>query len=116
MQDNTPKQMTLDDVAAMVAEGFGDLGGRIDALDGRMETLDNRLGTVEKGLDTLGNRMETLEHTMSGLRSSVNNYLDLSDKRYLELKHRDALIANWLKVIGDKTGVPIDISQLEKIA
>lgn len=59
--------------------------------------------------------MHGLEKNMTALDSSVNNYLDLTDKRYLELKHRDTLIANWLKTIGDKTGVLIDVSQLEKI-
>lgn len=39
----------------------------------------------------------------------------LSDKRYFELKHRDALIAQWVKAIAEKTGVPVDFGQLEKI-
>lgn len=102
MENNNHKLITLDDLAVMVADGFNDLGGRMDKLDGRMEGVEGR--------------MDKLENTMSGLHSSVNNYLDLSDARYLELKHRDSLIANWLKVIGDKIGVPIDFSQLEKIS
>ena len=52
---------------------------------------------------------------MAALNSNVNNYLELSEKRYSELKQRDALLAQWLKLIAEKTGVPIDVSQLEKI-
>ena len=100
--------MTLDDLAIMVANGFSDLGGRMDKIDGRMDKLETRMEGVE-------GRIDKLESSVSGLRSSVNHYLDLSNERYLELKHRDTLIVGWLKVIGDKTGVPIDVSQLEKI-
>lgn len=85
--NNNHKPVTLDDLAVITANGFSELGGR----------------------------MEKLENTMTGLRSSVNNYLDLSDARYLELKHRDALIANWVKVVAEKAGVPVDLGQLDKV-
>ena len=60
--------------------------------------------------------MENTNHKLIGLDdlATINNYLYLSDKRYLELKRRDAVLADWLKAIADKTGVPIDLSQLEK--
>ena len=79
--------MTLDDLAVMVAEGFDDVKGQISE-------LKNEVGA---------------------LKSNVNNYLELSEKRYSELKQRDALLAKWLKLVADKTGVPIDVSSLEKI-
>jgi len=108
MEDTNKKQMTLDDLAAMVADGFGDLGGRMDKLDGRMEGVEGRMDKIEGRMDTLGKEM-------AGLCSSVNNYLELSDKRYFELKHRDALIAQWVKAVAEKTGVPMDLGELEKI-
>jgi len=40
----------------------------------------------------------------------------LSDKRYLELKFRQNVIAKWVKAIGDKTGVVINLADLEKAA
>lgn len=87
MADNNQKSMTLDDLAVMVAEGFDDVKGQITE-------LKNEVGA---------------------LKSNVNNYLELSEKRYSELKQRDALLAKWLKLVADKTGVPIDVSSLEKI-
>jgi DNA anti-recombination protein RmuC len=87
MSDNNQKSMTIDDLAVMVAKGF-------EGVDGRMDKLD---------------------HQMQALNSNVNNYLELSEKRYSELKQRDALLAKWLKLVADKSGVPIDVSQLEKI-
>lgn len=85
---NTKKDITLDDLAEMVAEGF----------------------------NGVNERMDKMESEIQGLRSSVNNYLQLSDKRYLELKARQDVIVNWVKQIGDKTGVKINLEELEKVA
>lgn len=93
------KVVTLDDLAIMVAKGFDNLGGVMDNLGGRMDKLDGR--------------MDKLENEMVALRSSVNNYLKLSDSRYLELKHRQNVIVSWVKQIADKTGVQIDFKELE---
>lgn len=59
---------------------------------------------------------EPMENNEKKQMTLVNNHLELSDKRYFELKHRDALIARWVKAVADKTGVPIDFGQLEKIS
>ena len=87
MADDNKKPMTIDDLAVMVGNGFSDVSERIGAV----------------------------EHQMSALNSNVNNYLELSEKRYSELKQRDAVLAKWIKLVADKSGVPIDVSQLEKI-
>lgn len=92
--EHNNKPITLDDLAVMVDEGFSD--------------VTSRMGTLES-------RMSELEHRMDALYSTVNNYLELSEKRYFELKQRDALLAQWLKLIAEKTNFAIDVSQLEKI-
>jgi hypothetical protein len=56
-----------------------------------------------------------LKHEVSAVKNNVNNYLELSEKRYVELKQRDILLAKWLKLVAEKTGVSIDVSQLEEI-
>lgn len=102
-QDDHNKPMTLDDLAAMVARGFEHTPNKEDftELTGRMDKLEGKV-------DTMG-------HTVEALNSNVKNYLELSEKRYFELKQRDALLAQWLKLIAEKTNVAIDVSQLEKI-
>ena len=97
---NTKKEITLDDLAesidslaVMTAKGFESVNGRLDKVEGRIEKLETEV---------------------QGLRSSVNNYLELSDKRYLELKARQNVIVGWVKEIGDKTGVKINLEDLEK--
>jgi len=93
--DASKKNVTLDDLAVMVAEGFNGVNERFDKLEGRMDKLEGE---------------------MQGLRSSVNNYLALSDKRYLELKAREKVIVSWVQKIADKTGVKISLEDLEKAA
>lgn len=99
--------MTIDGLAVMVAKGFDDMADK-------MATKDD-VAQITGRMDKLEGRMGKLEHKVEALNSNVNNYLELSEKRYAELKQRDALLAKWLKLIADKTGVPIDVSQIEKI-
>ena len=103
MAEDNKKSMTIDDLAVMVAKGFENTATKedVNGLTGRVDGLTDRMGK--------------LEHQMQALNSNVNNYLELSEKRYVELKHNDAILAKWIKLVADKTGVPIDVSQLEKI-
>ena len=96
-------------LARMVAEGFEFVNVRLGKVEDRLGKVEDRLGKVE-------GRLDSLENEIQGLRSSVNNYWELSDKRYLELKARQNVIANWVKTIADQTGVKINLEDLEKIA
>ena len=89
----TRKIETIQDLGDLVAEGFGEAYEHIASLAGRM--------------DKLGNRMENL-------KNHVTHYLELSDKRYIELKQKNDLLAQWVKILADKLGVPVDISQLKQ--
>ena len=64
--------------------------------------------------EKLDARLKPIEHKIDVLSMKLTSHLELSDKRYLELKGRDTLIAKWLKQIADKTGVNIDLAELEK--
>jgi membrane-bound lytic murein transglycosylase B len=94
-------------LAAMVAQGF-------DEITNKMATKED-FNKLSIKVDNLSDKVGGLDHQSQALHSNVNNYLELSEKRYSELKQRDAILAKWLKLVADKTGVPIDISQLEKI-
>ena len=59
-------------------------------------------------------KIKPVRDDIAVLAMKINSHLELSDKRYLELKGRDTLIAKWLKQIADKTGVNIDLAELEK--
>lgn len=65
-------------------------------------------------LPAIGELLKPLQDDILALSAKVTAHLELSDKRYLELKRRDTVIAKWIKMIADKTGVNIDLAELEK--
>ena len=85
----------LDEMALMVAKGFENTATKFD-------------------IQRLEKRIDKLEEAIEALSAKLTNYMELSDKRYLELKRRDLVIAKWLKQIADKTGISIDLAELEK--
>ena len=97
------KNMTLDGLAIMVAKGFENTATKHELEKVKIEVVE------------LSRKVGGLDHKVEALNSNVKNYLALSEKRYFELKQRDALLAQWIKRVAEKTKVPIDVSQLEKI-
>lgn len=100
------KNITLDDLAVMVVEGFNDVNER-------MATKDD-IVDIRKDIKNLSDRVGKLEIKVDTLQSSVNNYLELSDKRYLELREVNRIMFKYLKLIVVKTKAPIDLTELEK--
>lgn len=100
MADKNVKITTIDDLAVIVAKGFNDV----------TERMATKQDIAELKLD-----IGEVKHEVAAVKSNVNNYLELSEKRYAELKQRDALLAKWIKLIAEKTNVPVDVSQLENI-
>lgn len=102
----------FEDQARLINSAFQEqkehFDNQISSLKTDIQSLDKRIAKLEK-------RMDKLNHSMAALSGKVTNYLQLSDKRYLELKRRDLIIAQWLKQIADKSGVPIDLAELERI-
>jgi phage gp16-like protein len=71
------KKMTLEDLAIMVAKGFENTATKAD-----IAKLDKKIDSVKS----------ELKSEIQGLRNSVNNYLKLTDKRYLELKNNQKIL------------------------
>ena len=112
MAEDTKKSMTIDDLAVVVQAGFKSAKEDNESL-ARM--VAGGFEKVTERMDGLTERMDGVEHQVKALNSNVNNYLELSEKRYVELKQRDVLLAKWIKLVAEKTGVPVDVSLLEKI-
>ena len=68
----------------------------------------------DEKISKLDNEIKQLREDIKALSTKLTRYMELSDKRYLELKYRDAVVAKWIKQIADKTGVEIDLGELEK--
>jgi archaellum component FlaC len=118
MDTQNKKNVTLDDLAAAMQAGFKGAKEDNESLAAMVSTgfdgVNQRFDKVEGEIQDLKGEMQGLQNEMQGLRSSVNNYLELSDKRYLELKAREKVIVSWVKTIADKTGIKINLEDLEK--
>ena len=77
--------------------------------------VDERIDTLTERFDRLTERVCGVETEVTTLRNSVNNYLELSDKRYLELRETNRLIFKYLKIVIEKTKVSINLNELEKL-
>ena len=62
----------------------------------------------------LDEKLKPISDKLDAVSSKLTAHLELSDRRYLELKNREKLLAKWIKQIADKTGVSIDLAELEK--
>ncbi len=115
MESKVKKEITLESLAVSVDNVANSLQNLAIMTAKGFENVNERLDKVEGSLNKVEGRLDKVENEMAGLRSSVNRYLELSDKRYLELKARQDVIVSWVKQIGDKTGVKIDLTELEKV-
>jgi hypothetical protein len=108
------KNMTLDKLAVMVGKGFNDVTSRMATkqdLEGVRLELKNEINDVRLELK---NDIHGVKQEVAALKSNVNNYLELSEKRYVELKRRDVILAKWIKLVAHKVKVPVDLSEFEK--
>jgi len=85
-----------------------------DHFDIRFDKLENRVDKLEEKIRQIELRLEKIDHHIEALSNKVSLHLDLSEKRYLEGKRRDAILAKWVKQIADKTGVQVDLAELDK--
>jgi predicted nucleic acid-binding Zn-ribbon protein len=86
----------------------GNLEPAFNAVNERIDKLTTRVEKLEQHINGLEKTMEALSH-------KVTNYLELSDKRYLELKRKNLILAKWIQQIADKTGTKIDLKEFEEI-
>ncbi len=110
----TQQNTTIDELAAMVARGFEDVMERMATKDdlANMATKDD-IANLNTRIDSLETQFEALKNEISGLRNDLNNFLRITDTRYLELKHRQDIIVSWLVKLADKNQIQIDLKELD---
>jgi len=106
------KNVSLDDLAIMVGQGFNDINEKMDT---GFDKVNHGIDKLDDRMYKLDDRMDKLEHRMNALDSSVKNYLELSDKRYLELRQTNRIMFKYLKLIAHKIKTPVDLTELEKL-
>ena len=91
----------------------------ITGLRGTVAVVDQKTNQILEAVGLYSNKVDArlgrLEHEMRSLNSSVKNYLELSDKRYLELRQTNRMMFKYLKLIAQKAKVAIDLDELEEL-
>ncbi|MFA5933920.1 MAG: hypothetical protein WC795_01700 [Candidatus Paceibacterota bacterium] len=70
------KEMTIEDLAGMVAKGFIGVDSRLDKVDSRLDKVDSRLDKVESRLDKVESRLTDVEESVRATRRDVLNIGD----------------------------------------
>ncbi len=104
------KQMTIDSLAIMVSNGFNNVISNM-ALKSETATKTD-IEKLDKKIDLVKTELKGEIHS---LRNSVNNYLKLTDKRYLELKNNQKILAKYLKAVIKKSKIPVNLKELETV-
>lgn len=76
--------------------------------------IKNGFDATTKDIADLRNDIARLDAEIKSLNNKINNYLELADKRYLELKKKYLQVVKSLAEIGNRTGVKIDTDELEQ--
>ncbi|HEY4507528.1 MAG TPA: hypothetical protein VJJ47_01455 [Candidatus Paceibacterota bacterium] len=78
-------KVTLDGLAAMVAEGFSHMGieikERFKEVDERFEGVESRLGSVESRLGSVESKLGSVESQVSGLYERIDYLADSRPRR-----------------------------------
>ena len=88
----------VDNLAGSTANGF--------------ERLEKRMDGFEKRMDRFEEKLEALTQTVNNLANKLGHYIDLHEERYLDLKHRYKLLANWAEKVASKTGIPFEFKEV----
>jgi uncharacterized coiled-coil DUF342 family protein len=120
MPKKTKKITTIDDLAVMVAEGFHEIHETMatkEDLKGlaTKQELRAEIDGVKQEIVGVKKEIDGLKKEVAGLRNAVNNYLELSDKRYLELRQTNAMLVKYIKLIIQKTKISLDTKDLESV-
>jgi len=59
------QNITIDDLAAMIAKGFKETNGNLRAVDGRVGNLETRFDSLETRFDSLEGRVINIEENMA---------------------------------------------------
>lgn len=105
MELNSQKQkknITLDDLALMVAKGFEDTSTDILAVESRLGKVENRLGNVEGRLKNVEGRLTKIEANMVTRDYLDEKLLDLKGDLTLLLRKEDKKLGALLQRLRDK--------------
>lgn len=113
------KKITIDDLAMMVARGFGsqdkEFNKRFDGIDERLDGIDRKLVQHDVRFDMLEQRVDGLEEKVDEKFDKIMTAIDGLVK-LIETYHHEQMALHarmdrheeWIKKIAEKVGVQLD--------
>ena len=96
MENDQPKRITIDDLAAMVAKGFADVEVKIDAAVGDLRTdMNGRLAAVETGLSK---RIDNLSYKVDQIDQKLDTHRQESKTDHAALR---AVVGGMSRTLTD---------------
>ncbi len=93
MENGTDREMTIDDLARIVQNGFLQIENRfvgidtrLDSIDTRLDSMDARLDSMDVRLDSMDHRLHTVEETTTEIRANLNKKVDKIEYDTLEYR------------------------------
>lgn len=83
--DTTEKNITLDDLAGMVARGFVSIENRMAAKEDILQ-INDRLDNIETRLDSVETRLDSVEQRLERIENRHERRIDVLESRVVILK------------------------------
>jgi hypothetical protein len=84
------KDITIDDLAAMIAKGFDDIGGRFNGVDKRFDKVDKRFDKIEKDMKLMKLDIEDVRLRLDNVahRFELEEMRKMFDKRMRAVENK----------------------------
>ena len=77
--------ITLEDLSAMMAKGFGDIAEKFELVDEKFEVMNNRFDVVDKKFEKIDKRFDEADKKFEGVSNRLdghNKRFDVADKKF----------------------------------
>jgi len=86
MENEKEKDMTLDDLARIVQNGFLKIDERFTGIDTRLDGIDVRLDSMDERLDNINEQLQHVEDTTTQIKTNLNKKVDKFEYNTLEYR------------------------------
>ncbi len=94
--------ITNNELARMVQEGFAHIDDRFKMIDERFESVDDQLSRVDRRFDIVDERFKDLEAKVDSVQMTLLHHMDAEATHRGQLEHRITVIEKQLGITTDK--------------
>lgn len=84
--EKTKKEITIDDLAVMVQNGFLSVEEKIGNLDGKVGRLESKVDNLESSVRKLETEVTTIKDDIKDIKTDMNKKVDVFTHKSLEYR------------------------------